>query len=189
MRSIFTTLCLALAACGGGQRPAASTSTPTSAPTKSLPTSTVLASADVTTPPAPTPIAPQRTNMTGGKEKSMAKCPSAVAGAVTRYAPTKDGAELTITASSADDAFVIQAVAGTHVRMHEPDPSKRLHSSDHAGPGTIGYCPIVHKGTKVSIERIAKGVRVHIVAIQADAVPALQTMIRERVDALPDGAH
>jgi hypothetical protein len=185
MRSTIhvVTMCIALTACGGGQRanePAASEPITHTGPTVAV------VPASVTEPAG---AVPQRTNLTGAKEKSMGRCPSAIDGAVTRFTPTADGGDLTITSSSNDAVLDIQIIANLHRGMKQPDESKGLHSGNHAGPGTIGYCPIVHKDTKVTVEKIAQGVRVHVAATQADHVAALQKMIMERVDALPDGAH
>ena len=189
MRSTIhvVTMCIALTACGGGQRASApAASGPAVAAGARANTGVTVVPASEVQPAAP---APQRTNLTGAKEKSMGRCPSAIDGAVTRFTPTADGGDLTIESSSPDAALDIQIIAGLHRGMKQPDASKGLHSGEHAGPGTIGYCPIVHKDTTVTIKKTAQGVRVHIAATQSDQVAALQKMLMERVDALPDGAH
>jgi len=51
----------------------------------------------------------------------------------------------------------------------------------HGGPGEIGYCPIIHTGTEVTVRRRSDGAVIHIHAVNPHDVPHLQIAIADRI--------
>lgn len=123
-------------------------------------------------------------NTSGKKEHGMMNCPSDVAGARTELANTADGVDVIVTAPDADAQRELVMLAEVHAAMREPNPDKRQHKGQHGGPGLVGYCPVIHNGTRVTFDEIDGGVRIHVVANSPDAVTWVQEMSAQRVAAL-----
>src|SRR5512140_2723718 len=117
----------------------------------------------------------------GQVEHDMRNCPSALAGAETRLTNTADGVDLEITASEPAIQRQIVDLARLHERMGLPNASELEHTGRHGGPGTIGHCPIIHTGTTVTFDRVARGAVIHVVAMAPDEVLRLQTTVADRV--------
>ena len=122
--------------------------------------------------------------LTGTLPRHMQNCPSAVATATTSSARASDGVELTIT--SPDPAAQREIVARAFVHSWQGDPIARVtpHTGKHGGPGSIGFCPIIHADTIVTYSAIPDGVRVHVAARRPQDVPALQQATEARVAAV-----
>ena len=58
------------------------------------------------------------------------------------------------------------------------------HTGTHAGPGSIGHCPIIHASTTVIYGEIPEGVVMHVIAHNPKDVTKLQVATRARVHAL-----
>jgi hypothetical protein len=124
-------------------------------------------------------------NMTGKKEESMANCPSAVAGAVTRVVDTPDGVELYVTARRPDAQREIQQRA---TRQAEIAIDAARGSMEHTGLGTgsgrYGYCPGMLQQTTVAAFDLPDGARLVVKPFRVEDVPALQKITHERARAL-----
>jgi hypothetical protein len=122
--------------------------------------------------------------LTGKRPQHMRNCPSAVASARTVTTPTFDGVNLTITSQDPDARRQIVKLAAFQSSERESIPFMPAHSGLHGGPGTIGYCPIIHAGTIVTYKEIPDGVRVHIATRRPEEVQMLQRATETRVSAL-----
>src|SRR5262245_36886904 len=89
----------------------------------------------------PSPVGPM---LSGKTPKHMRNCPSAVAGAKTVAKPTADGVDITITADDPAARQRIVDLARWHAVMTEPVWGMPPHTGMRGGPGTIGFCPIIH---------------------------------------------
>ncbi len=119
----------------------------------------------------------------------MANCPSAVPGAITGMRLVDGGVILDITATDPDAARAIvdrAHLAATHL---PPDPVRGEHSGAHGGPGTTGHCPVVHVNTVVSVEDIAGGARITVMARDPAGTATLQAETRERIEWLDPSAR
>jgi hypothetical protein len=96
--------------------------------------------------------------------------------------------DLTITSTEPAARRQIVKLAEFHSRERDPIPFMPEHSGLHGGPGTIGYCPIIHAGTIVTYKQIADGVRIHVATRRPDEVPLLQRATETRVRALAQPA-
>jgi hypothetical protein len=123
-------------------------------------------------------------SLSGTRPRHMENCPSAVATATTRARPTSDGVELTITAASDEARREIVSRAAHQAAMQEPRVKVPEHTGRHGGPGSIGFCPIIHANTIVTYEPTADGVRIHVAARSSDDVAALQRATDARVKAI-----
>jgi hypothetical protein len=122
--------------------------------------------------------------MTGELPKRMRNCPSAVPSAKTTSRPTVDGVEITITSDDPEARRQIVALAGLHTTLRDPIRVMPEHTGMHSGPGTLGRCPIIHAGTRVSYDEAPNGVRIHVTARTKSMVEPLQTATATRVRAL-----
>ena len=111
----------------------------------------------------------------------MRNCPSALEGATTRLTNTADGVDLEITASAPAIQKEIVDLARLHERMGPPNASEVEHTGRHGGPGNIGHCPIIHTGTTVTFDRLARGAVIHVVAMAPEDVLRVQTTVADRV--------
>jgi hypothetical protein len=135
--------------------------------------------------PAPQPEAPrQPSQRTGGLEHGMMNCPSAVEGARTRLRMTPDGVDVIVTAGDPGAQVEIVKLADFHARQDRFSEWPE-HTGFHGGPGTIGHCPIVHDGTRVSLSPMLRGVVVHVTALTPDRVKAVQNETTERLASMP----
>lgn len=123
--------------------------------------------------------------LTGERPNRMRNCPSAVTGATTRAKPTPDGVDIEITAADPTAAKRITELARLHADLSGPLMFMPYHTATHGGPGTIGFCPIVHTGTTVSAQPLPDGARVHVAARSPYTIKMLQLETEQRVRALP----
>src|SRR5262249_22793752 len=123
--------------------------------------------------------------LTGERPNHMRNCPSAVTGATTRATPTGDGVDIEITASDPTAGQRIAELARLHAALSGPLLFMPYHTATHGGPGTIGFCPIIHEGTTVSTQPIANGARIHVAARSPYAVKMLQVETQQRIRAMP----
>lgn len=119
----------------------------------------------------------------GERTRGMANCPSTVPNTTTDYTMTPDGVDVVITASSEEARGQLVEITERSVRMGPPG-DRPAHSGRRGGPGTIGFCPIVHEGAVVTAHPTASGVVIHLRAAAPDRVAALQDEVRARVEAL-----
>ena len=98
------------------------------------------------------------------------------------------GISLDITAQDLGAAREIVARA-RHADDGPPDPAVRPHTGEHGGSGDIGHCPIVHRGTTVTVTEIGGGVRVVVLATDPTQVDALVTETRARLRWLDPANH
>jgi len=128
--------------------------------------------------------APPQATLAGKKPQHMRNCPSAIEAAATAIQPTPDGIELTITSSDADARRQIVKLAELQSGQREPMRFMPEHSGLHGGPGTSGYCPVIHTGTIVTYREIPEGVTIHVMARFLDEVWLLQRATETRAHAL-----
>jgi hypothetical protein len=83
--------------------------------------------------------------------------------------------------SSPPRTIAIRAHASEHLGM---PAGPTHHDGTHGGPGSIGYCPVVHVDTAISVEDVSDGVQIHIKPHDPHALDELRARVRERVDAL-----
>jgi hypothetical protein len=126
---------------------------------------------------------PQAT-LTGKRPLHMRNCPSAVVSATTIATPTPDGVNLTITSDDPDARRQIVKLAEFQSGLREALWFMPAHSGLHGGPGTIGYCPVIHTGTIVTYRKIADGVQIHVAARRRGEIQVLQRATESRVAAL-----
>lgn len=122
--------------------------------------------------------------LTGQRPQHMRNCPSAVPTATTVGTPAPDGVNLTITSSDPDARRRIVKLAELHSNLRETIPFMPEHSGLHGGPGTIGYCPIIHAGTIVTYKQIPEGVKIHVATRRPGEVWLLQRATKMRINAL-----
>jgi hypothetical protein len=114
----------------------------------------------------------------------MRNCPSAVPSAKTTSRPTVDGVEITVTSDDPEARRQIVALAELHSALRDPIRVMPEHTGMHSGPGTVGRCPIIHGGTRVSYDEAPNGVRIHVAARTNSMIRPLQTATAARVRAL-----
>ena len=124
----------------------------------------------------PSPSSPE-----GTLKRGMRNCPNALVGTTTRVIDTKDGADVQITATDPVVQQQIIELAIVHAHLGHPNPAEPAHSGMHGGPGNLGYCPIIHTGTKVTVRRRSDGAVIHIHALHPEDVPHLQLAIADRI--------
>ena len=122
--------------------------------------------------------------MSGNTPRHMANCPSAVVGSRTVAKPTSDGVDVVITADVASARAEIERRTELHRGMGEPLVFLPPHTGTHAGPGTVGLCPIIHNNTDVDFTATARGVVVHVVPRDRTEVEQLQRATEARVRSL-----
>ena len=131
-------------------------------------------------PPAPTK---PESLMSGKREHGMHHCPSSVPGSVTKMSETADGVDVTITAGDAAAQRKILALAHTHERIGNPN-GESAHDGMHGGPGNVGFCPIIHANTVITVSEAPGGARIHVKAGDPANKAALVEATRKRVEAL-----
>lgn len=136
----------------------------------------------------PTAAPPAPSGPAGHMEHQMGNCPAAVDGAVTAMTRIAGGVSLDITAQDLGAAREIVARA-RHADDGPPDPAARPHTGEHGGPGDVGHCPIVHRGTSVTITEIGGGVRIVVLADDPTQVDALVAETRARLQWLDPANH
>jgi len=135
--------------------------------------------------PPPAPAAPrQPSQTTGGLEHGMMNCPSAVEGAQTSLRMTASGVDVIVTASDPGAQVEIVKLADFHSRQDQFTDWPE-HTGKHGGPGTIGHCPIIHDGTRISLSPMVRGVVVHVTALEPGRVKSVQDQTTERLASMP----
>ena len=114
----------------------------------------------------------------------MQRCPSAVPGTTTTVTETATGVDLVMTTPDPDARVQLANLARLQATMGNPRWFFPEHSAMHGGPGTEGFCPVIHANTRVSWEPIAEGVRIHVAANDKEDVLALQRASEARLRAL-----
>jgi hypothetical protein len=122
--------------------------------------------------------------LSGTRPLRMRNCPSAVPGATTSAHPTSDGVDLRITARDPQARERILMLAQLQSGQGDPLAIIPAHSGLHGGPGTQGFCPIIHANTKVTFDELDEGVVVHVRAGSPDQVSQLQRATQARVHEL-----
>lgn len=123
--------------------------------------------------------------MSGQLQLRMANCPSMVQGARTTMIPTKRGVALTIIGAGPEVESKIRRLARYQAEVVAAAPNRETHTGRGTGGGRMGYCPIVHPGTRVEVQDIPAGVRVTVQARKKKHVERLQRLTAQRVNALP----
>ena len=131
----------------------------------------------------PPQVQPEATLM-GQRPQHMRNCPSAVASAITKVTPTPDGVSLTITSKDPDARRQIVRLTAFQSMLSDPIWFLPAHSGLHGGPGTIGFCPIIHAGTTVTYKEIPEGVIVHVATKRPGEIQMLQRATATRASAL-----
>lgn len=119
----------------------------------------------------------------GKRTHGMLNCPSGVEGAVTEIHWRQDDVTLSITAADARAQRKIVTLSHNHERTGNPNGGL-INNGTHGGPGTSGFCPIIHADTTVRVEEVANGVVVHIRPNDPAKLAALRTATEARVKAL-----
>lgn len=122
--------------------------------------------------------------LSGTIPRGMRNCPSAVPSAKTTMEKTERGVELTITSDDPGARERILALARWHSTQREPIWGMPPHTGMHGGPGTLGFCPIIHVKTTVTQSEIPQGVRIRVTADDPSMVRFLQTATAQRVRAI-----
>jgi hypothetical protein len=92
----------------------------------------------------------------------MQHCPTAVEGAKTEIAETKDGVEITVTSPNAAKTEEIRKRAKHVVDAAKNDPSSVAHTGDGHGGGGLGRCEVVLKDTNVTSEDVEGGSKITV---------------------------
>jgi hypothetical protein len=106
-------------------------------------------------------FAKEQTNPTIGGGH-MQHCPSAVEGAKTEIADTKDGVEIKVTSTNAAKTEEIRKRAKHVADAAKADPASVAHNGDGHGGGGLGRCEVVLKDTTVTSEDIEGGSKVTV---------------------------
>ena len=96
---------------------------------------------------------------------------------------TADGVDLTITAADPSASREVLSRAQEQLAMGEPTGSVK-HDGQHGGPGGIGFCPIVHTNTTITVDDIPGGVLVHVRPVDRSTLDALRTETATRLGAI-----
>jgi hypothetical protein len=130
---------------------------------------------------------PSGVNMSGLKEQSMARCPSAVEGARTEVIDLADGVEVWVTADDPRAEGEIRRRAdlqadASKLGLHGP----REHTGLSTGSGRFGFCPGVVQQTRLTAADVPGGTRMTIKPFDPRRVSTLQRITHERARALRD---
>jgi len=147
----------------------------------------LLACSDAAPPAADKGSAEIASTLDGKRAHGMLNCPSGVEGAVTQAHWTQDDVTLTITAPDTNAERKIVTLAHSHERTGNPHGGL-INNGTHGGPGTSGFCPIIHADTTVRVEEVAHGVVVHIRPNDPAKLESLRTATVARVNALGGAA-
>ena len=138
-------------------------------------------------PPPPAKAPPIASALDGKREHGMLNCPSGVEGASTQMQMSPTDVMLTITAADVSAQRKIVTLAHAQERAGNPHGGL-INNGQHGGPGSSGFCPIVHADTAVTVEEVTGGVIVHVRPTDPAQLEALRTSIAARVKALTAGA-
>jgi TusA-related sulfurtransferase len=128
----------------------------------------------------------EKENMRGNKAHSMVNCPSTVPGAKTSVKDTKKGVEIDVTAEGRNAVLQIQARARTQEPKRKVDTAV-THTGEGTGEGALGFCPVIHVGTQVSVKNLKDGVRITVSALDPKNVDQVQKVAKERAGAIEKG--
>ena len=121
-------------------------------------------------------------DMSGGKERQMAHCPSAVPDAKTTAKDTKSGVVVTVTAAEPEAREEIRRRARRQESVGlQPDRGAIEHTGGGTGSGKFGFCPGMIQGTRVAVDDVPDGARLTVRAASKSQVRSLQATTRERV--------
>ncbi len=111
----------------------------------------------------------------------MKNCPSAVKGATTEVAKSKDGKAITVTVTAGDAATIaeVQKRGAALVKSAATDAKEITHTGTGTGGG-LGKCPVVLSGTKVAAANNDKGVVVTVTPDDTSKFDGIHTMSAER---------
>ena len=140
-----------------------------------------------TKPPPPTTAPPVASALDGKREHGMLNCPSGVEGSTTQMQMSPTDVMLTITAADVSAQRKIVTLAHAQERAGNPHGGL-INNGQHGGPGSSGFCPIVHADTAVTVEEVGGGVIVHIRPNDPAQLDALKTSVAARVKALTGAA-
>jgi len=136
------------------------------------------------TEPPPAAKAPPLTSALDGKRvHGMLNCPSGVESSTTKMQMTAADVVLTITAPEINAQHKIVTLAHAHERSGNPRGGL-INNGEHGGPGSSGFCPIVHADTVIRVEEISGGAIVHVRPTDPAQLQALGSAIAARIDAI-----
>ncbi|HTM19230.1 MAG TPA: hypothetical protein VL172_01940, partial [Kofleriaceae bacterium] len=132
--------------------------------------------------PPPTPKAEPKPEEQEGRNK-MANCPSAVTGAETKVAKTKDAVTVTITAKDPAAVKDIQDRAKKVVEAAKSPatPGEIKHTGLGTGGGSLGECPVVLQETSISAADSKTGT---VLTVKPDDPKALDDLLKKSQDRL-----
>ncbi len=155
---------------------------------------------DAGKPPAPAPdaaVAMKAPEPEQGGEALVGKgkmehCPSAVEGAATKIANTKDGVTVTVTAKDEKDTKSVDEIRARAKHMAEASAKEAKekddkgeapkHTGEGEGGGGSGKCPVVMKGTVVTAKDVKGGSELMVKASDAKQVDWLQKESASRLE-------
>lgn len=168
-------LALALFAIGCGDP--ASTQPTAAATTSAKPKASAkpMASASAATSAAPAP-----SGSADAARGGMSHCPNAVAGAKVDIQDDPKGIVMTVTGADEKGTAEIRERAKWVSEKAKQEVGKIQHSGEGGGGGVLGRCPIVLKGTNVTIVDAEGGTKITILVDDAKEVDWLRREVRER---------
>lgn len=92
----------------------------------------------------------------------MQHCPTAVEGAETKVADTKDGVEITVTSTDKAKADEIRKRAAHVLTAEKKNPAAVEHTGDGHGGGGLGRCEVVLMNTTVTSADVEGGVKMTV---------------------------
>lgn len=143
----------------------------------------VVGCASKTEPPPPAKAPPLTSALDGKRAHGMLNCPSGVEGSTTKMQMAATDVVLTITAPEVNAQHKIATLAHAHERTGNPHGGL-INNGEHGGPGSSGFCPIIHADTVISVEDVSGGVIVHVRPTDPAQLQALGTAIAARIDAI-----
>jgi TusA-related sulfurtransferase len=131
---------------------------------------------------------PADEDRTGKKELGMANCPSAVPGAVTQIANTREGVELSIVARDPAGRDEIRQRARKQAEVSwQTERGAMEHTGLGTGSGKYGFCPGMLQETTVEAMDLPDGALVIVRAQRPEQIAKVQRVTRDRVRALKKG--
>ena len=123
---------------------------------------------------------------TGRRSSKMANCPSAVPGAITTVAETKDAVEITVLGKDAPATDEIRARGKRLAQVAQaPEAGQVKHTGTGTGGGEVGFCPVVLDDTSVAYAEVEGGARLTVTPSRPDGLAALAAEAKRRNDSLP----
>ena len=130
-------------------------------------------------------------NMTGKRELQLARCPSAVSGAVTRVTDIDRGVIVSVRAplDPIAQAEIRRRVQVQLELVDQPERGAIEHTGLGTGSGRYGYCPGMLEHTSIDVEWTSDGATLTIRADRAEDVAHLQATTHKRARALAARLH